>query len=98
MLLVLLASGCDAVLGLHEIVDASFVVVDSALGTWRPAQPLTELNTPFIEHDASITGDGLVLLFSTNTTGNSDIYMTSRASADLPFPAATRVAELSTTS
>lgn len=81
---IVLLAGCDLVLGLETrsapIVDAQ-LPLDAALGPWRAAQPLTSVNTG-ADGDASLTADGLELMFSSNRTAQLDgydIYLARRA-------------------
>jgi Tol biopolymer transport system component len=98
--LVVVVAGCDQVLGLDERMPDAFVVPDSPLGPWRPAQPLTALNGPLSsELDPSLTADGLEIFFSSNRPGlgGYDVYHAKRTTTDRAFDAPVLITELSTT-
>jgi hypothetical protein len=62
---------------------------------WGSPVPLTSIESAYHEQSPSITDDGLWLLFSSNRSGNFDIYAAGRATRQSPFGAPVRVAELS---
>ena len=43
------------------------------------------LNSPAVDGCASLSRDGLTLLFNSNRTGNFDLYVATRASKDVGF-------------
>ncbi|MEO7092971.1 MAG: hypothetical protein ABI175_06960 [Polyangiales bacterium] len=61
----------------------------SLTAAFGPLAPLTALVTPSDDRSASISSDGLTLLFHSSRGGNYDLYATSRTSTSAPFPAAT---------
>lgn len=87
----LVLTGCHSVFGLQHIDDT-----DAAPGAWSTPQPLTSVNSLGDEADASLTGDGLVLMFSSDRTGNYDFWIATRALVTDPFDTPVRVDELST--
>jgi hypothetical protein len=66
-----------------------------ALGTWSAIDPVSELSSPGIDDDPSLTGDMLELYYNSTRSGNSDIWVAKRASIALPFDPPVAVTELS---
>jgi tetratricopeptide (TPR) repeat protein len=69
-------------------------------GTFEDCRPLgSEVNSPFYDSGGDLTGDGLVLVFTSDRPGGMglfDIYMAERADASEPFDEAFALDELNT--
>ncbi|HUS29568.1 MAG TPA: hypothetical protein VMZ53_13740 [Kofleriaceae bacterium] len=59
-------------------------------------QQIASLASPFADDDPTITPDGLELIFASDRTGNTDLYVSRRASRGDPWSAPTLIAELAT--
>ena len=46
----------------------------STEGAFPPPQPLVDVNSPFIDADATLSADLLYLMFASNRSGNTEIY------------------------
>jgi len=46
----------------------------STEGPFPPPQPLVDVNSPFVDADATLSADLLYLMFASNRSGNSEIY------------------------
>jgi hypothetical protein len=62
-------------------------------GTFGPASPVVEINSPQSDQRASIRYDGLELFFFSNRDGNNDIWVTTRNSVDSPWSAPVKLGE-----
>jgi hypothetical protein len=62
---------------------------------WASPIALTSIDSANHEQSPSLTDDGLWIFFSSNRSGNFDIYAAARANRQSPFGAPVRVAELS---
>ena len=69
--------------------------------SWTAPVPLPELNTPAVEGDATLGGQGLTIVFHSDrpgTAGTEDLYMASRATTSDLFSVPVRVDELNSNS
>jgi Tol biopolymer transport system component len=70
----------------------------SLADSWGPPVPITEIDSPNDDQNPSLTGDGLVIFFSSDregTKGREDIYTAFRTSRTARFSPPVRMAELS---
>lgn len=70
----------------------------AAFAQWSVPVPEPNANTPSSDFDPSPTLDGLTLYFSSNRTGNFEIFQATRTAPYTPFGAATQVLELANAS
>ncbi len=79
----------------YQIKVASRPAVDAS---WGAPSLLAEVDTANIDVDGFLSADGLVLHFSTDRvhTGDQDLYVAHRASADVPFGSFAPIASLNT--
>jgi Tol biopolymer transport system component len=78
-----------------DLVGHDGAIAVDALGPWGTPVPLTSINSPDVDVDPSLTADGLQLFFCSNRGGSLDVYVSMRAGIDDPWPAPTRVDEVS---
>jgi hypothetical protein len=79
-------------LGGKSIWQATRASVNDA---WGSPVALTAIDSANHEQSPSLTDDGLWLFFSSNRSGNFDVYVAARNTRQSPFGAPARVAELS---
>lgn len=93
--------GCGR-LSFDSLTDAGASSDDSTdaceLGAWASPVPLTAVNTSANEWGPTLSPDGLTLLFSSERAANENLYISVRATTAEPFPSATSVAELNSSS
>jgi Tol biopolymer transport system component len=57
--------------GVNDIFTATRIIQNESFGV---ATPETELNTPFDDDDPSLSADNRIIVFTSNATGNYEIY------------------------
>jgi hypothetical protein len=65
--------------------------------SWVTAIAVPEVNTSTIDTDAFLREDGLVLYFSSDRTGDQDLFVARRVDLTAPFTGFAAIAELNTT-
>lgn len=58
---------------------------DGPLGAWSPSRPVEGVNTTSTESDPSFSQDRLTIAFSSDRTGDDDIYLGTRMAPSGPF-------------
>ncbi|HTL31686.1 MAG TPA: hypothetical protein VL326_01100 [Kofleriaceae bacterium] len=92
-LLVLAGCGRLAFEPVADAQDAPFTFDDShpELPMFANPAPIAGLASAFTDDDPAITSDGLELIFSSDRTGNGDLFVSQRASRSDPWPPETAI-------
>jgi WD40-like Beta Propeller Repeat len=79
--------------GLHDLYTADRATVNDPFG---PQTNLTVLNSTSEDLNPTVSGDGLIVVFTSLRSGNFDLHVASRSSSMQPFPSPTRITALAT--
>lgn len=95
LLAVVAACGCGRIaFDTRALDDAVIVDAPFPTGAFGTPVPITELNSPAAEDDASMTADGLEIFFMSERDGVERLYVATRGSTDEPWGTPTRVLDI----
>jgi hypothetical protein len=83
--------------GANGVVDIVVTTRSDRTDSFGPTTTVTEVSSPATDDGPAVTSDGLVMVFDSNPTGSTHLYLSSRAAVTLPWSTPALIAELAVT-